>query len=88
MLEALLGAELEWAQAWVLWLLPVGLLLPWLAREPRLAWSALSLSEVRPSLRQRLAFVPTLLTSLALAALLRHSDVASALFSPPLMASA
>ena len=70
MLEGLgLGAGLEWAHAWVLWLLPVVLVVPWLARHPRLAWSALTLTDSPPSLRQRLAFVPTLLTSLALAAL-------------------
>jgi len=69
MLELLGFGGLEWGQAWVLWLLPIVVVVPWLSRQPRLAWSALSLTDARPTLRQRLAFLPTLLTSLGLAAL-------------------
>lgn len=70
MLDALgLTGATEWGHAWVLWLLPVVLVLPWFTRHPRLAWSALSLQVTSRTLRQRLAVVPTLLTSLGLALL-------------------
>ena len=69
MLELLGLAGLEWGSPFVLLLLPVVLVVPWLSRGPRLAWSSLALSQARPSLRQAVAWLPTALTSLGLALL-------------------
>ena len=54
--------------AWLL-LAPVVFFVPWLSRQPRLAWSSFALSLAQPTLRQRLAWLPELLLSLALVAL-------------------
>lgn len=69
MLEWLGLGAVELGAPAMLWLLPVALVLPWLARRPRLAWSALSLSVARPTLRTAVAGLPTLLQSLGLALL-------------------
>jgi len=67
MLELVGLAGLEWGMPLALLLLPVVLVVPWLSRRPRLAWSALSIVHAPRSLRQALAWLPTALTSLGLA---------------------
>jgi len=68
-LELLGLAGLEFGLPIALWLLPVVLVLPWWRRNPAMAWSSLAISRSRPTLRQLMAWLPTLLTALGLSCL-------------------
>ena len=60
---------IEWASPWWFLALPVALAAPWLAGRPAVAFSALSLLEVRRTLRLSVAWLPSLLSSIGLALL-------------------
>ena len=60
---------IEWASPWWFLALPVALAAPWLAGRPAVAFSALSLLEVRQTLRLSVAWLPSLLSSIGLALL-------------------
>lgn len=60
---------IEWASPWWFLALPVALAAPWLAGRPAVAFSALSLLEVRRTVRLSLAWLPSLLSSIGLALL-------------------
>ena len=69
MLDWLGLSGMEWGAPLAFLLLPVVLVVPWLSRQPRLAWPSFALSQHRRTLRQSLAFLPTLLSCLGLACL-------------------
>ena len=60
---------IEWASPWWFLALPVALAAPWLTGRPAVAFSALSLLEVRRTVRLMVAWLPSLLSSLGLALL-------------------
>jgi Ca-activated chloride channel family protein len=69
MLELIGLGGMEWGTPIAFLLLPLALLLPWVSRRPRLAWSAFSLSRDRVSARQALAWLPQALASIGLVCL-------------------
>lgn len=60
---------IEWASPLWFLALPLAVLVPWLAGRPAVAFSALSLLEVRRTVRLSLAWLPSLLSSIGLALL-------------------
>ncbi|MBO83924.1 MAG: hypothetical protein CL927_01080, partial [Deltaproteobacteria bacterium] len=63
-------AGMEWGTPLAFLLMPLVLVVPWWSRQPRLAWPSFALSQDRRTLRQSVAFLPSLLSSLGLACLI------------------
>ena len=65
MLDWLGLSGMEWGAPLAFLLLPVVLVVPWLARQPRLAWPSFALSQHRRTLRQSRPAVIQKLTNLS-----------------------